>query len=260
MRFVAVFQPTQNCNRILYIRLTDIHLLEAAFQRLIFLNVFLIFVERRRAYATQLAARQRGLQHIRSVHCAFRAARADQRLKFKRTPAAVISTPEPDLPSGSHSGSAGQLDFWNETGQGRESLLEKTVALLDAEGWRFSYDTGWQRWDVLVYGNFWWSITLGTVTEYHGGPKCLTRSRLRCKMVPTTFLVNAIALSVLLYRQIFTGNRDLWLWAAYAAFVLWIGVRAMRLKRRVADLVIHAAHTIGLARVSGEKAKPKAAK
>ena len=181
-------------------------------------------------------------------------------LKFKRTPSAVISTPEPDLPSGSRGGSTRQIDFWNETGQGREVLLEKTVALLDAEGWRYSYDTGWQKWDVLVYGNFWWSITLGTVTEYHGGPKCLTRARLRCKMVPTTFLVNVIALSVLLYRQIFTSNRDLWLLGIYAAFVLLIAVRAARLKRRVADLVIHAAHTIGLARVSGDRAKPKAAK
>jgi len=113
---------------------------------------------------------------------------------------------------------------------------------------------------VLVYGNFWWSVTLGTVTEYHGGPKCLTRARLRSKMVPTTFLVNLIALSVLLYRQIFTSNRDMWLIGIYAAFVLLIAVRAARLKRRVADLVIHAAHTIGLARVSGDRAKPKAAK
>ncbi len=181
-------------------------------------------------------------------------------LKFKRTPAAVISTPEPDLPSDSRGGSTRQIDFWNETGQGREALLEKAVALLDAEGWRYSYDTGWQKWDVLVYGNFWWSVTLGTVTEYHGGPKCLTRARLRSKMVPTTFLVNAIALSVLLYRQIFTSNHDMWFIGIYAAFVLLIAVRAARLKRRVADLVIHAAHTIGLARVSGDRAKPKAAK
>lgn len=181
-------------------------------------------------------------------------------LKFKRTPAAVISTPEPDLPNDSRGGSTRQIDFWNETGQGREALLEKAVALLDAEGWRYSYDTGWQKWDVLVYGNFWWSVTLGTVTEYHGGPKCLTRARLRSKMVPTTFLVNAIALSVLLYRQIFTSNHDMWFIGIYAAFVLLIAVRAARLKRRVADLVIHAAHTIGLARVSGDRAKPKAAK
>ena len=181
-------------------------------------------------------------------------------LKFKRTPSAVIRAPEPGITPEAHKGSIDQIDFWNETGQGREALLEEVFKLIETEGWRYSTDTGWKRWDVLVYGTLWWSVSVGTVTEYHGGPKCLTRARLRAQMVPTTFLLHAVSLSALLYRQLVIGGHDYFLWALYGLLVLWMYMRARRLKRRVADLVIHAAQTVGLGRVSGEKARPKAAK
>ena len=100
---------------------------------------------------------------------------------------------------------------------------------------------------------------MATVTEYHGGPKCLTRARLGLMMVPTTFLVNAILLSALLYRRVFSHTIDFWLWILYGAFVAWLLFRGERLKRRVADLVIHAAETCSLKRVSGRQAKPRAA-
>ncbi len=181
-------------------------------------------------------------------------------LKFKRTPAGVISKPEPGIGAEAHSGGTGRLNFWNETGQGREALITETVKLLEDEGWRYSTDTGWKSWDVLVYGNLWWSIKVATVTEYHGGPKCLTRARLGLMMVPTTFLVSAILLCTLLYRQIFSHSSDFWLWIFSATFVTWLLFRGSRLKRRVADLVIHGAETCGLKQVSGAKAKPQAAK
>jgi hypothetical protein len=180
-------------------------------------------------------------------------------LKFKRTPASVIAKPEPGIGGEAHSGGASRLDFWNETGQGRELLLTETLKLLENEGWRYSTDTGWKTWDVLVYGNLWWSVKVATVTEYHGGPKCLTRARLGLMMVPTTFLVNAILLTALLYRQIFWHANDFWLWIFFAIFVLWLARRGNRLKRRVGDLLIHAAQTGGLKRVGREQARPRAA-
>lgn len=44
-----------------------------------------------------------------------------------------------------------------------------------------------------------------------------------------------------------------------AAFLGWLMFRGFRLKRRVADLLIHAAETCGMKRVSGKQAKPRAA-
>ena len=94
------------------------------------------------------------------------------------------------------------------------------------------------------------------MTEYHGGPKCLTRVRLRYRPVVTTLLANFVALSVLLYRQAFTSNRDLWLLVPYLIFLAVLYVRAHRLKRRTADLVMAAAARCGLTRVYGAQARP----
>jgi hypothetical protein len=190
-------------------------------------------------------------------------------LKFKRTPQSVIAAPEPGITPASHRGGVTKLNFWNETGTGREKLLEQTVALLETEGWRYSTDTGWKNWDVQVYGNFWWSVTMRSVTEYHGGPKCFTRVRLSYKPVTTTVLVNALALAVLFYKFITSlhtmaitwplifshllhadiVNRVLQIiYASWLAMLFW---RAYQLKRRVADLVLVAAERSGLVRVIG---------
>ena len=107
-------------------------------------------------------------------------------LKYKHTPKGVIAKPEEGLATGSHKGSISKLDFWNETGKGREQLLTEIFQLLEDEGWNYSADTGWKDWDLQIYGNEFWSIKVRTVTEYHGGPKCLTRVRLRYQAVATT--------------------------------------------------------------------------
>jgi GT2 family glycosyltransferase len=180
-------------------------------------------------------------------------------LNHKRTPRAVIAAPAPGLQPGAHRGSIARLDFWNEAGAGREELLTQIFGALEKEGWRYSIDTGWESWDAQIYGDFWWNITVGTVTEYHGGGKCLTRVRLGYKLVVTTFLTNFIFLSALLYRQAFTSNNDRWWWALYALFALMLYQRGWRLKRRVADLVIAAADRCGMERIRGAQARPKPA-
>ncbi len=177
-------------------------------------------------------------------------------MKYKQTPRAVIATPEPGVPAASHRGGNSKIDLWNETGKGREQLLTEIFQLLEDEGWRYSSDTGWKDWDMQIYGNQWWSIKVATVTEYHGGPKCLTRVRLQYQAVALTVLVNAVLLSNLLYRAAFTPYHDGFWWACYTLLVVWLYHRAWRLKRRVADLVIAAALRCELARVFGASSKP----
>ncbi len=100
-------------------------------------------------------------------------------LHFKRTPRSVIRTHE-QLPAVARfSGALARRVFWSEEGRDRHHLLGAIFQLLEEEGWRYSTDSGWNEWDIQIYGNFWWSVALQTVTEYHGGPKCLTRVKLR---------------------------------------------------------------------------------
>src|SRR5690606_30621117 len=127
-----------------------------------------------------------------------------------------------------------------------EELLKQVFSILEESGWSSSMDTGWKSWDVQVYGNFWWMIKLRTVTEYHGGAKCLTRVRLGLKMTAATVLFNMVVLPILIYRQAFTSNTDEWAWILYAVYLLWIGLRARRLQKRVAELVISAGQRCGM--------------
>ena len=61
-------------------RLVDEDRLEAAGKGGVLLDMLAVFVERGRADAVQLAARQRRLQQVRRVHRAVRLAGADQRV------------------------------------------------------------------------------------------------------------------------------------------------------------------------------------
>lgn len=167
-------------------------------------------------------------------------------LKYKHTPASVITHEEPGEPIRAPWITPRELRFWNETGQGREALLREMIAALETEGWSYSIDTGWQNWDVQIYGSVWWGVRIKTVTEYHGGPKCLTRVSLKTTMVATTALVNAVILGILLYREFFVPGSDWWLQIPYGIFLGVLAYRALRLRRRVASLVTAAARRCGL--------------
>ena len=171
-------------------------------------------------------------------------------LHFKRTPGSVIRAHE-HLPERSRfAGSLSRRVFWSEQGRDRHYLLGAIFELLDEEGWRYSTDSGWNEWDIQIYGNFWWSIALQTVTEYHGGGKCLTRVRLRNRFVTTTIIFNLIALSLMIYHQLNISHVDLWVLVPYLLFLVFLWTRASLLKSRVVELVDLAAHRAGLHRVT----------
>ena len=170
-------------------------------------------------------------------------------LHFKRTPRGVIRAHE-HLPADAKlARGVGRRTFWSEEGRDRHHLLGAIFQLLEEEGWRYSTDTGWNEWDIQIYGNFWWSIVLQTVTEFHAGAQRLTRVRLRNRRVATTVIFNLIVLSLLIYRQLNTSHLDLWLIVPYALFLVFLGTRARALKSRVAELVDLAAYRAGLQRV-----------
>ncbi len=180
-------------------------------------------------------------------------------LRFKRTPGSVIMAPHAHENSALRWLQMKRRRYWNEEGIGREALIAEIVRALETEGWRYSTDTGWKPWDIQIYGNLWWNLRLHTVTEYHGGPRCLTRVRLTYHPVVTTVLLNVVFASVLLYRQwlVPAPLHDFWLLGLYAAFLLFLANRAFWLKLRVADLTDTAAMKCGLTHITGRR-KPAA--
>ncbi len=80
VQLVLLLEPAQDRYGVGHGRLADEHRLEAPLERRVLLDMLAVFVERGRADAVQLAARQCGLEQVGGVHGAFALARADQRV------------------------------------------------------------------------------------------------------------------------------------------------------------------------------------
>ena len=176
-------------------------------------------------------------------------------LHFKRTPREVIGTHEAALAGTAGRGNLRRRVYWSEKGVERNALLQSIFARLEEEHWNYSADTGWKEWDIQIYGNFFWSIILQTVTEYHGGPKCLTRVRLRYRFVTTTVIINLLVLAMIIYRHLNSTGVDLRIVIPYGLFLLFLVSRARQLKRRVAELVDVAAFRLGLQRIKKKRSR-----
>ena len=82
VRFITFLQSAQNRDGILNGGFQHLNGLESAFKGGIFLNVLAVFVKRCRADASQFAAGECRLQHIRRVHGSLRRACADDSVEF----------------------------------------------------------------------------------------------------------------------------------------------------------------------------------
>ena len=82
VRLVRLLQAAEDRDRVGHRRLADEDRLEAPLERRVLLDVLAVLVERRRADAAQLAAREHGLQHVRRVDRAFGCAGADDRVQL----------------------------------------------------------------------------------------------------------------------------------------------------------------------------------
>ena len=82
VRLVALLQAAQDRDRVGDGRLADEDGLEAPLERGVLLDVLAVLVERRRADAAELAAREHRLEHVRGVDGALGRARADDRVQL----------------------------------------------------------------------------------------------------------------------------------------------------------------------------------
>ena len=95
-----------------------------------------------------------------------------------------------------------------------------------------------------------------TVTEYHGGPKCLTRVRLQYNRRGHDRLAQYFHPVGARYRQVFLGNDDLYAWLLYGLLVLWLGVASPAAEAPCRRSRARRRGPCGLIRVFGEASKP----
>jgi hypothetical protein len=99
------------------------------------------------------------------------------------------------------------LRYWSEApGHDRIHLLSKIADEVRSLGWRVRLDSGWQPWDLEIYGSRYVKVRLLTATEHHDQVKHgkLTRVRVRPLMSNFTkvLLVASLMLAGLIWMHV----------------------------------------------------------
>jgi hypothetical protein len=68
--------------------------------------------------------------------------------------------------------------YWTERGVERVAFLEHFLRILDRDRWTSLTDSGWDPFDVVIFGDRFSRVQVQTVCENHGGSKRLLRARL----------------------------------------------------------------------------------
>ncbi|HEX8325306.1 MAG TPA: glycosyltransferase [Tepidisphaeraceae bacterium] len=68
------------------------------------------------------------------------------------------------------------LRYWSKSHE-RLHLMEAITKEVQAAGWRYRTDSGWEGWDIEIFGSRYVKVRLSSATEIHGGGAMLTRVR-----------------------------------------------------------------------------------
>ncbi|MDZ7378570.1 MAG: hypothetical protein ONB06_04405, partial [candidate division KSB1 bacterium] len=122
--------------------------------------------------------------------------------------------------------------------------------------WQVRTDTGWDEFDLIIYGDRFSLVEVRTVSENHGGAKRLLRARLEARwtLLAKVLLPLVVAISVILFHA--TGDRleATPILLAIPAVALYLHLRCRRTLRLGVVLLDRAAQTLGLTRVAANQA------
>jgi glycosyltransferase involved in cell wall biosynthesis len=140
-------------------------------------------------------------------------------------------------------GSKATVNYWNELGIERFRFLEALLEVLDRDRWQARTDSGWDEYDVTIYGDRFSEVVVKTVSENHGGQKRLLRAQLRGGWTLlgkislfTMAVVLALASRILWTVMLPVTQVPLWaLWGftvlPLVSIFLWVGYLQLRARR-----------------------------
>lgn len=140
----------------------------------------------------------------------------------------------PEMPH-KHAIRLGTLKFWSEDGVTREAWIESLRRSLRASHITFRQDDGWRWFDIELWPNHELSRAFVTVTEYHGGGRCLTRVRLMLRVrrglgwnLLLWFIVATILMAAGLHTVMLLGLIAVMAGGVVLPLGLWMMRREMR--------------------------------
>jgi len=181
-------------------------------------------------------------------------------LKLGARPAGRTALPEvalPPPPPQKWSLPVATLAFWSESGADRHLWLPAFQVELQNRQLSARRDDGWRRFDFEVHSKEELSAAVLTLTEYHGGGRCLTRVRLLLRF--TSGLVVALALVVGLEVALALSDRPLWQTTGRVSLALTAAMAILAprfLLRPLRRAALSAAARVGLALISKRRIVP----
>jgi len=140
-------------------------------------------------------------------------------------------------------GSMHTLNYWNEKSIERFTFLEALLELLDRDQWQSRADSGWDEFDVTIYGDRFSKVLVKTVSENHGGEKRLLRARLEggwtlLGKISFVVIVASMCLAARLWWALALPSSQVPLWALWGVTILpliligiWAGYLHLRARR-----------------------------
>ena len=115
------------------------------------------------------------------------------------------------------------LRYWSKT-QDRFPLLDKIKEQVRQAGWRYRLDSGWNGWDMEIYGSRYVKLRITTATESHGGDGKMTR--VRVQPIMSNFCRALLAASCILAVVLLL---DIWPFSRTAVLIplAWLAMHAV---------------------------------
>ena len=178
-------------------------------------------------------------------------ARYAERLSLRQTPLAAHETLA-TLTLKKSRASFGELQYWSGSGTERLQFLTRIIEQLDQQGWQSKTDTGWNHFDVEIFGSRWCRLQLTTVAEAHHGGQQL----FRCRLATSWSLLAHVAFwSAFLFECLLIGalGESLW-WLSFLLLSLpalaWLFRQEQRnLQRILAAFLDDVAKQLQLAKI-----------
>ncbi len=147
----------------------------------------------------------------------------------------------------------GVLRYWSKSHE-RLHLLEAIAKSATEQGWRLRTDSGWQDWDMEIYGSRYVKIRLSSATEIHGGGAMLTRLRVQPLMSKfcQVLTIALVMLSGLLLWHLWPFSRPSALIPVVMLAMYY--VNRARVLRPVLQLIDDAADKLGFVAVPRKQA------
>jgi glycosyltransferase involved in cell wall biosynthesis len=145
------------------------------------------------------------------------------------------------------------LRYWSSTGQDRFVLLKKITDEVRAVGWRYRLDSGWNGWDMEIYGSRYAKMRITSATEKHGGSGRLVR--LKIEPIMSNFCRALLAASSILALVLLL---DMWPFSRTALLIpiAWwamYSVNRWRVSAPVFGLIDEAAENAGFYPIATNK-------